>query len=45
MTFLNTAEAQLAEERRIQIKVAGSDDFAEGVTAFFEKRKPAYKGK
>jgi 2-(1,2-epoxy-1,2-dihydrophenyl)acetyl-CoA isomerase len=45
VTFLNTADAQLAEERRIQIKVAGSEDFAEGVCAFFEKRKPAYKGK
>lgn len=45
VTFLNTADAQLAEERRIQIKVAGSEDFAEGVSAFFEKRKPAYKGK
>jgi len=45
MTFLNTAEAQLEEERQIQIKVAASEDFAEGVTAFFEKRKPIYKGK
>lgn len=45
LTFLNTADAQLAEERRIQIKVAGSEDFAEGVCAFFEKRKPDYKGK
>lgn len=44
-TFLNTVEQQLAEERQSQIEVAGSEDFAEGVTAFFEKRKPAYKGK
>ena len=45
MTFLNTPEKQLEEERQIQIKVAGSEDFAEGVTAFFEKRKPNFKGK
>lgn len=44
-TFLNNAERQLEEERQIQIKVAGSEDFAEGVTAFFEKRNPNYKGK
>jgi 2-(1,2-epoxy-1,2-dihydrophenyl)acetyl-CoA isomerase len=44
-TFQNTIEQQLAEERRTQIEVAASEDFAEGVTAFFEKRKPDYKGK
>jgi len=45
VTFLNTVDKQLAEERQIQIKVAASEDFAEGVGAFFEKRKPVYKGK
>jgi len=44
-TFLNTIEEQLAVERERQIEVAGSEDFAEGVTAFFEKRKPMYHGK
>ncbi|MHA1267291.1 MAG: enoyl-CoA hydratase/isomerase family protein [Candidatus Helarchaeota archaeon] len=45
ITFRNTIEQQLNEESKIQIKVAASDDFAEGVTAFFEKRKPRFKGK
>ena len=45
ITFKNTVETQLEAEREIQIKVAGSKDFAEGVTAFFEKRKPKYIGK
>jgi 2-(1,2-epoxy-1,2-dihydrophenyl)acetyl-CoA isomerase len=44
-TFLNTMQTHLEEERQMQIKVAASEDFAEGVTAFFEKRKPNYKGK
>ena len=44
-TFLKTAKEALADERRIQIEVAGSEDFAEGVRAFFEKRKPEYKGR
>ncbi len=45
MTFMNTIKQQLDAESEIQIKVAGSEDFAEGVTAFFEKRKPNFKGK
>ena len=36
---------QLDIERQHQIEVAGSEDFAKGVTAFFEKRKPNYKNK
>ena len=44
-TFLKTAEQELNDEREIQIKVAGSEDFAEGVRAFFDKRKPEFKGR
>ena len=44
-TFLRSPEEQLMHERKIQIEVAGSKDFKEGVIAFFEKRKPEYTGK
>lgn len=44
-TFLKTPEEELSLERKIQIEVAGSEDFKEGVLAFFEKRKPNYMGK
>jgi 2-(1,2-epoxy-1,2-dihydrophenyl)acetyl-CoA isomerase len=44
-TFENTITEQLATERQIQMKVAASQDFAEGVTAFFEKREPKFTGK
>ena len=45
ITFLNTMKQQLDIERQHQIEVAASKDFAEGVSAFFEKRKPNYIGK
>ncbi|NHI94178.1 MAG: enoyl-CoA hydratase [Candidatus Lokiarchaeota archaeon] len=44
-THLKSPKEQLEDEREIQIKVAGSEDFKEGILAFFEKRKPNYKGR
>ncbi len=41
----NDLETQLALESKHQIEAAGSEDYAEGVAAFLEKRKPVFKGK
>lgn len=41
----NDLEAQLALESKLQIEAAQSEDYAEGVAAFIEKRKPNFKGK
>ena len=41
----NTVTEQLALESELQIEAAESEDYAEGVTAFVEKRKPIFKGK
>ena len=35
-------EDQLELEAAVQQEMAASDDFVEGVTAFFEKRRPNY---
>lgn len=40
----NTLEDQLALESKLQIEAASSNDYAEGVAAFIEKRKPNFKG-
>ncbi|WP_299762970.1 enoyl-CoA hydratase-related protein [uncultured Dokdonia sp.] len=40
----NTLEQQLALESKLQIEAASSEDYAEGVAAFVEKRKPNFKG-
>jgi 2-(1,2-epoxy-1,2-dihydrophenyl)acetyl-CoA isomerase len=44
-SMANTLENQLALESKLQIEAAQSDDYAEGVSAFIEKRKPNFKGK
>ena len=40
----NTLEAQLALEARLQGEAAQTEDFAEGVKAFAEKRTPVFRG-
>jgi 2-(1,2-epoxy-1,2-dihydrophenyl)acetyl-CoA isomerase len=44
-SFHNTLEAQLAAEARNFADCATTGDFAEGVTAFTEKRMPQFTGK
>ncbi len=44
-SMTNTLEEQLALESKLQIEAAQSEDYAEGVAAFIEKRKPNFKGK
>ncbi len=43
-SLTNTLEEQLALESKHQIEAAGTNDYAEGVAAFMEKRKPNFKG-
>ena len=45
LSLSNNLENQLALESKYQIEAAGTDDYAEGVSAFIEKRKPNFKGK
>src|SRR5690554_6751393 len=44
-SLINNLEQQLALESKYQIEAASTDDYAEGVAAFIEKRKPEFKGK
>jgi len=43
-SFSNTLEEQLKMEHDCQIQSGQSEDFKEGVTAFFEKRAPQFSG-
>lgn len=43
-TFSNDLSAQLRLEHELQIESGKSNDFKEGVTAFFEKRSPNFTG-
>lgn len=44
-TWHNTLEEQIALENKLQIESSETADYAEGVKAFIEKRKPVFKGK
>lgn len=44
-SITNTLDQQLAMESKYQIEAAQTEDYAEGVAAFIEKRKPNFKGK
>ncbi|WCO02187.1 enoyl-CoA hydratase-related protein [Psychroserpens ponticola] len=44
-SMTNDLDAQLVLESKLQIEAAQSEDYAEGVAAFIEKRKPEFKGR
>ena len=44
-SMTNDLESQLALESKLQIEAASTEDYAEGVAAFIEKRKPEFKGR
>lgn len=43
-SFNNTLQQQLEQEMRLQVAAGNTSDFAEGVAAFMQKRKPAFQG-
>jgi 2-(1,2-epoxy-1,2-dihydrophenyl)acetyl-CoA isomerase len=44
-SYLNSLDQQLELEDQLQTLAGHSEDYREGVAAFFEKRKPHFKGK
>lgn len=44
-SFVNSLDAQLDVESKLQILASKTADYLEGVNAFMEKRKPDFKGK
>ena len=44
-SFTNDLETHLDKEAENIVKAAGTEDFQEGLKAFFEKREPEFKGK
>lgn len=45
ISFHSTFEEQLQEEDVFQQRAANTEDYAEGINAFLEKRNPGFKGK